>query len=160
MDAFFCVTVCKEDKMALFDVVKYILVSSGELTTMKLQKLVYYSQAWSLAWDAKPLFDEEFQAWANGPVCPQLYQKHKGKFVVNADDFPEGNQNNLDEDQKETINAVISFYGDKEAQWLSDLTHMERPWIEARANTKAGERSTAIIDKSEMQDYYAGLVNN
>lgn len=44
------------------------------MTTMKLEKLTYYCQAWSLAWDDVPLFDEEFEAWANGPVCPQLFE--------------------------------------------------------------------------------------
>lgn len=51
----------------VFDVAKYILVQRGEMSTMKLQKLCYYCQAWSLVWDDKPLFEEEFQAWANVP---------------------------------------------------------------------------------------------
>ncbi|WP_307850044.1 MULTISPECIES: type II toxin-antitoxin system antitoxin SocA domain-containing protein [unclassified Saccharopolyspora] len=42
------------------------------MTAMKLQKLVYYSQAWHLVWDERPLFDEPVQAWANGPVVPDL----------------------------------------------------------------------------------------
>ena len=49
---------------------------------MKLQKLVYYCQAWSLAWDDVPLFDEDFPAWANGPVCPELFDLHHGKSVI------------------------------------------------------------------------------
>lgn len=40
------------------DVAAYILQKHGRMTTMKLQKLVYYSQAWSLVWDEKPLFQE------------------------------------------------------------------------------------------------------
>ena len=47
-------------------VANYILQKVGSTTTMKLEKLVYYCQAWSLAWDDKPLFDEDFEAWANG----------------------------------------------------------------------------------------------
>ena len=57
----------------VFDVAFYILDKLGDMSTMKLQKLCYYAQAWSLAWDGFPLFDEEFQAWANGPVCRELY---------------------------------------------------------------------------------------
>ena len=52
----------------VFDTAKYILEKSGKMSTMKLQKLCYYSQAWALVWDDAPLFDEDFQAWANGPV--------------------------------------------------------------------------------------------
>ena len=34
--------------MAVHDVVKYILNQTGPIPAMKLQKLVYYCQAWSL----------------------------------------------------------------------------------------------------------------
>ena len=63
--------------VSVYDVAQYILGKIGPLTTMKLQKLLYYSQAWSLVWDDKPLFAEEFEAWANGPVCRELYNMHK-----------------------------------------------------------------------------------
>ena len=50
----------------VFDVAKYILNSvGGDISTMKLQKLCYYSQAWSLAW-GETLFNEDFEAWSNG----------------------------------------------------------------------------------------------
>ena len=51
----------------VFDTAKYILEQKGDMSTMKLQKLCYYSQAWGLVWDDEPLFDEDFEAWANGP---------------------------------------------------------------------------------------------
>ena len=65
---------------SVFDIAKYILEKYESLPTMKLQKLVYYSQAWSLAWDNEPLFYEEIKAWANGPVVEELYELLKGKF--------------------------------------------------------------------------------
>jgi len=55
---------------------------------MKLQKLVYYSQAWALVWDEEPLFTERVEAWANGPVVPDLYREHKGLFKVRT--WPRG----------------------------------------------------------------------
>ena len=66
----------------VFDVAAYILNQKGELTTWKLQKLVCYSQAWSPVWDEEPLFEEDIQAWINGPVCPALYNEHKGRFTI------------------------------------------------------------------------------
>jgi len=62
----------------VFDVARYILKHTGPVTAWKLQKLVYYSQAWSLVWDVRPLFPERIEAWANGPVCPELYAQHRG----------------------------------------------------------------------------------
>ncbi|MBD5559274.1 MAG: DUF4065 domain-containing protein [Clostridia bacterium] len=44
------------------------LEKTGPITTMKLQKLLYYAQVWSLVWDENELFPEKFEAWANGPV--------------------------------------------------------------------------------------------
>ena len=72
-------------KPNILNVARYIIEQCGSMTTMKLQKLTYYCQAWSLAWDGEPLFEEDFQAWANGPVSPELYQHHRGFFRVDSD---------------------------------------------------------------------------
>ena len=50
------------------DVAAMILNEQGAMTAMKLQKLVYYCQAWHLVWDEECLFPERIEAWANGPV--------------------------------------------------------------------------------------------
>lgn len=57
---------------------------TGEITTMKLHKLCYYSQAWHLAWDGERLIDAEFHAWGMGPVNPDLYETHRGVFTSAA----------------------------------------------------------------------------
>ncbi len=89
---------------SVLDVSAYILQKKGAVTTWKLQKLVYYCQAWSLVWDDQPFFTEEIQAWINGPVCPALYEKHKGSYHVTK--FSGGKPENLNSTQKETIDAV------------------------------------------------------
>lgn len=146
--------------MSVRDVAEYILRSRGEMTAMKLQKLVYYSQAWSLVWDERPMFEEPIQAWANGPVCRSLYSAHHKQFsVVPGYIMPQHTAPNLDDRAMGTVNAVLNFYGEKSAQWLSDLTHMEAPWIKARerANVKDGEPSEEEILLSDMHEYYSGI---
>ena len=69
------------------DVAAYILKRAGAMSTMKLQKLVYYSQAWSLVWDEEALFKDKICAWANGPVVPALFAAHKGKYRVEEGDI-------------------------------------------------------------------------
>lgn len=141
----------------VFDVAKYILEQKGQMSTMKLQKLCYYAQAWSLVWnDAPPLFEEDFEAWANGPVCPDLFHAYQGRFSVSADAM-RGSSATLSPAQKETVDAVLEHYGEKDAQWLSQLTHLEDPWKEARKGIPAGSRSTRIITKESMAMYYGGL---
>jgi uncharacterized phage-associated protein len=140
----------------VFDTAKYILEQFGTMSTMKLQKLCYYSQAWSLVWDDSPLFMEEFQAWANGPVCPELFNKTRGKYSVSAED-ESGGEGNLSENQKDTIDRVLEYYGSHDAQWLSQLTHMEAPWKLAREGVPSGAGCNHVISKESMGFYYGGL---
>ena len=141
---------------SVFDVAAYILKKQGSMTAMKLQKLVYYSQAWSLVWDEKPLFDEEIQAWANGPVVPDLYDAHRGSFTVAHENFGRGKWSVLDEDERETVDAVLRTYGPMSAHELSELTHREKPWKSARKGLKAGQRGCRMIPIERMHEYCIG----
>lgn len=143
--------------ISALDVASYILLRNGPITAMKLQKLVYYCQAWSLVWDEEPLFGERIEAWANGPMVRNLFDAHRGRFKVSR--IPGGNSRRLNPTQRETVDAVLKFYGDKSSQWLSDLTHMEAPWRDtrARASLAEGERGNAVIRRADMAEYYDGL---
>ena len=110
----------------VFDTAKYILETRGRMSTMKLQKLCYYCQAWSLVWDDCELFPEEFEAWANGPVCRELYNATRGIFSVDANSYT-AESRNLSDNQKDTIDHVLAHYAKHNAQWLSQLTHLEAP---------------------------------
>ncbi len=142
---------------SVFDVAKYILTQQSPMPTMKLQKLVYYAQAWHLVWSHQPLFRERIEAWAYGPVCTTLYGFHRGQFELANDTFRWGDIQNLSDDQRDSIDKVLNFYGDKNSQWLSDLTHMEAPWMDARQGIADGEASEQVIPLSAMAKYYASL---
>lgn len=143
----------------VYDVAAYILSKLGSISTMKLQKLVYYSQAWSLVWDEEPLFPERIEAWANGPVIPRLFFQHKGFFKISMSELGLGNQNKLNKKQKETVDVVLDYYGNKSAQWLIELSHMEKPWIETRRGLREGEESNREIPLDLISQYYSSLVN-
>src|SRR5260221_11586367 len=64
-------------KVSVFDVAAYIIKKMGPVSAMKLHKLIYYCQAWSLVWDERPLFQEKIEAWANGPVIRDLFVFHR-----------------------------------------------------------------------------------
>lgn len=139
---------------SVHDVAAYILKHQGTMTAMKLQKLVYYSQAWSLVWDEEPLFPERIEAWANGPVVYELYKRHRGAFKVSEWD---GDPSALDREQKNTVDSVLKFYGRMSSQELSNLTHREEPWKNARKGMGAGERGDIEITLSSMAEYYSSL---
>jgi uncharacterized phage-associated protein len=65
------------------NVARYFIVRAyedgieAEMTNMKVQKLLYYSQSLHLALYDEPLFEEEIQAWRYGPVCPPARTSEK-----------------------------------------------------------------------------------
>jgi len=137
------------------DVAKYVLQQTGSITTMKLQKLVYFCQAWGLVWDEEPLFNERIEAWVNGPVVPDLYHVHKGQFRI--EEWPYGDIANLNPAQLATINAVIEHYNKFTSQTLSDLTYQSAPLINAREGLEPNERGSSEISPVDMAEYYGSL---
>lgn len=139
------------------DVAKYILSKRGPMTAMKLQKLVYYSHAWHLVWDEKRLFDNPIQAWANGPVAPDLYREHRGLFQVKPEDIS-GDSEALVDNERATVDGILEFYGDRPASELSQLTHLEAPWNQARGDIAPDARSSQVITDAMMAEYYGSLL--
>ncbi|MFF1635928.1 Panacea domain-containing protein [Leifsonia sp. NPDC058248] len=140
------------------DVAAYILEKRGLTEAMKLHKLVYYSKAWSLVWDDDPLFGERIEAWANGPVCRSLYSTYHREYMIET---PAGGASaNLSQDQKATIDAVLDAYGEKSALELSELTHRESPWRDARKGIPDGARSQSPITDEAIKAFYEGLLTS
>ncbi|MDR3107741.1 MAG: DUF4065 domain-containing protein [Bifidobacteriaceae bacterium] len=143
---------------SVFDVAEYVLAKSGPMTTTKLQKLCYYAQGHHLAWDGVPLFPEPFQAWANGPVCFELFKAHRRVFNIERAHFSDGDPDSLSLSERETVDAVLDAYGHLSGHALSVMSHEERPWLEARGATPPGEASDAELDLDLMQEYFLGVI--
>lgn len=147
--------ICEPGKVA-----DYLLVESRErgevLTNLKLQKLLYYAQAWFLALHGEPLFEEEFRAWVHGPVLLSQYHrlKHNQWRPIMDDverpvDIEPRVEGHLDE--------ILDVFGSEPATALEIMTHQERPWREARGNLPSDEPSTAIINKNTMREFYKAI---
>ncbi|MFI0414254.1 MAG: Panacea domain-containing protein [Candidatus Thiodiazotropha sp.] len=142
------------------DVAKWFLGaidrSAGDsITHLKLQKLVYYAQAWSLALRGNPLFDEDFQAWAHGPVATSVYMAYRDygwDALPEPDKIPE-----FDQETEEFLSEIFDVYGEYSAKLLEDMTHSEDPWIHARGDLPPEARSSATIRKDEISAYYLAL---
>ncbi|MGQ0837687.1 Panacea domain-containing protein [Actinokineospora sp.] len=118
-------------------------------------------QAWHLVWDEEPLFEERIEAWANGPVVPELYRQHRGRLRLDSDERLGGDPAALRAGERETVEAVLAAYGDKQANWLSELTHREAPWRNARQREqrREGDRGSSVIRHDDMFEYYDGLTS-
>jgi uncharacterized phage-associated protein len=122
------------------DVMKYIKSRMSLNGEVQLQKLAYYCQAWSLAWDGTPLFEDRIQAWKLGPVVPAL------RFREDSAD-----PSALGPAERATVDAVISFYGKHPGYTLIDMTHDEEPWASAWDGT---DRCRTEITHESMRQFY------
>ena len=149
-------------KVTIFDVADYFLSKlnidkDSSITPLKLQKLVYYAQAWSLVWEGEPLFDEQMEAWAHGPVNPDLYNKYKSYKWKGIEPVDKMEFDMFTREQLETMDAVWDGYGDYDGKYLEKLTHQEDPWIEARGDCLPGEYCDTAIDIKNMRTYYTKM---
>jgi uncharacterized phage-associated protein len=90
------------------------------------------------------------------PWCRPLYREHRGQFKARS--WSKGDPDKLTPTQRETIGAVLKYYGDRPSQWLSDLTHREAPWAEARQGLGPGEHGCQVISHASMAEYYESLI--
>ncbi|MBM7096662.1 SocA family protein [Bacillus sp. H-16] len=146
-------------KISVLDVSDYFLSRSvpgtnQAITHLKLQKLVYFAQAWHLALTGKKIFENRIEAWTHGPVVPELYSKYKAfgfRELPKKEDVKEAT---FEKDVLETLGLVWELYGDKEGKVLENITHNEDPWIEARRELSQHERSNVEISTYKMEEYF------
>lgn len=143
----------------LNDTAYSILALGGTMATMKMEKLVYYTNVQCLKQTGEFLFPENFQAWSVGPVCPQLFGKHRGLFAININDFRERcpKARLLEEFYLKMARKVVADYGQFTGQELHDQFNMPgNPWKTARHELKSYEPGTEAntITKQMLRAYY------
>lgn len=107
----------------------------------------------------RPLFEEKFEAWVNGPVSYELFKFHKGQWAI--DSWDHGNPNNLTPQQKIVVDAALRNYGALSGRELSELTHQPgTPWSETRRQEGVGpnQRSNASISDELMSSYFRSIL--
>lgn len=120
----------------------------AEITPLKLQKLLYYCQGFFLAVYGKGLFSDPIEAWQHGPVVRSVYNTYNGSLVLHPQKGYKPNLG-LTKDQTELLTEVLSEYGRFSAWALRELTHSEKPWVDA---FKSGHN--APLDQSTMTDFF------
>ena len=143
-------------------VAEFIIAFSHEhgdpVSNLKLQKLLYYAQAWYLALSDKPLFDERIEAWVHGPAVPPVYGEFK-EWSWKSIDLEVGAPAFDDLQIVEHLNEVMDVYGGLSAFQLEKMTHEEDPWKNARAGLAPDVSSSAIISHEAMKRYYSARLN-
>lgn len=129
------------------------------ISHLKLQKLVYYSQAWYLTVFKKPLFNERIEAWAHGPVIPSIYERFKNvckDCVINVNSI-ELSKANFSKEDEQLLSEIRAIYGEHSSGYLEELTHSELPWINARNGLPDYSASNNEITHEAMIDFYSKL---
>lgn len=129
--------------------------SGDAITHLKLQKLLYYAQGWALVQLERPLFDEDFEAWAHGPVVPSVYQHFRDKGYQALE--PQRITRKLPKDITSLLDSILESHGIYSAKQLEKMTHGEAPWRAARGDLAPEARCTNIITKEEMARYFKEL---
>jgi uncharacterized phage-associated protein len=118
----------------------------GDVTPLKLQKLVYCLHGWHLAVRGHPAVGERFEAWPHGPVLSSIYHQfkeyryHRIHGLASDVDPITGEKSAMyigpqDESFHAVFDRVWSRYKRFSGQQLSDMTHQPNtPWSYARQN--------------------------
>ncbi|WP_308511034.1 type II toxin-antitoxin system antitoxin SocA domain-containing protein [uncultured Treponema sp.] len=136
----------------------YIAYRNGDvITNLKLQKLLYYAQAWYMVNNnATPLFNDEIQSWQFGPVVPSVYNRMKVfKYKPISLELKEKDFETMNKNQKDFIEDFCNYFLHFSATELVSMTHNETPWVDA---FKKGSRTK--IDVNTMYIYYKNLLND
>lgn len=158
-----------------YDLAAYVIThheNKGDfISNKKLQKLLYYLEAWSLVYFGS-MIEDDFEAWVHGPVIPNVYGsfKHFGASPIIMD-FPKETSLSdklieyekvfgIDKEKKELIETVLLKYGAMSSFQLELLSHSEPPWLSARGNLPAHVSCAVKIDKELMKNYYKSLLDN
>ena len=108
-------------------IVDYSIENGCPVSNLKLQKILYYVQAYFLIKKNEPCFEEEIECWRHGPVVREVYSEYKKYFNDNifmVEDYKE-----IEERDCNLINQVVDSYR-KYSPWeMVDKTHQEDPWI-------------------------------
>jgi len=140
------------------DYLLYFAQEHGDvITPLKLQKMVYYADAWYMALnDGAELVPERFEAWVHGPVARDLYVRfadYKWQPITAEIVLPD-----LPANIVEHLNEIYHVFGGYTAYELEQLTHQEQPWISARGDLAVSAVCTHVLDKKETAEFYRSMM--
>ena len=145
--------ICPPSKIAKWFINRVDREAGDDITHLKLQKLIYFAQAWYLANKNQPLFAEDMEAWTHGPVVPSVWHIYKSHQWGSLP--PESSDPAIDESTTRFLNVIHEKYGKFSAKELERMTHDHKPWKQTRGDLPLEAKCSTPIDKKMMRDFYA-----
>jgi len=150
------------DAVADYILGKIVMDEGDSITNLKLQKIVYYCQAWNLAIYGEPLFESEIEAWVHGPAVMSLYRRFKdfGNQAIDTSLIVTDPMVDLSVRDRDLIDQVWDAYGPLSGMQLRRMTHREDPWKNARGGCGEYDACRTAINEADMRDYYHRRLDN
>ena len=126
-------------------------IPNEQIDNLKLNKLCYYAQAWSLARLGEPLFDDAIEAWRYGPLIPCVYHTYKlcGDNPIKAPSY-EFKESLFSSEELSLLTDVYITYGKYTSRALIDRTHLPgSPWSQVYEEMQNNE-----ISLDSMRSYF------
>lgn len=146
----------------------YILKYYGPMSHLKLQKLLFYCDAYHLAYFDTELVSDKFEAWVHGPVSTKVFDSFKDKSVLYSDLYfpnssvdgdPDLEFDKLTTSQKDFLKEVLSNLAKWNDLELEASSHNETPWKDARKGFSPGDICKKEISKETTKQYYKQELN-
>lgn len=147
------------DQIADYFLSKVNIEAGDSISPLKLQKLVYYAQAWNYTLFGIPLFNDKIEAWKHGPAIKKLYSRFEKYSRTSSINIGEEKIQPpiLNESSKNLLEEINILYGEHSGAYLEKLTHSEEPWIIARKGLPDYMASSNEISLESMKAFYSKL---
>ena len=124
---------------------EYKMLSGKTIDEMKLHKLLYLSQRECLAITNSPMFQENFEGWKYGPVCRDV-RAYFTEDGMCCDDIQD-----ISNEERYIVKNVILQYGAYESWKLSELSHKEESWKNARKGIPNGQNGNRVLKLEDIR---------
>lgn len=127
------------------------------LCPLRLQKLLYYCQGWTLALLGEPLFRQPIEAWKLGPVVKDVHQQFAGKrHGITPEEAGEPSEA-ISATVTDLIEMIWREYAKFTPAELVKMTHDEPAWKEARVGVDPDESSSNVLSAETMKVFFTDV---
>ena len=146
------------------EMIEKFFLSKESMSPKKLQKLLYYAYAWTLVFKNKDvdhitikLFEDQIQAWAHGPMIPNVYFKYCDRRMDIIPMLSDADLSQIDSETLDILHQVWKLYGKYTDNQLEEMSCREDPWKLARDENFVLETRANIISDEQIFVYYNDL---
>lgn len=143
----------------LYNTALYIIYKLEEVDPLSLQKLLYFAFGFSKEFLKKDLFSDLPEAWIHGPVYEEIYDcfcYYKWDKIQYGELLKE-REFNLEDEEKKYLDEIIECFGCYSGRILKEMTHLTKPWLEARAGLQENDFSKRKISRNEIEIYFQSV---